>query len=72
MRYGYTFAIGDIHGCIRPLRRMLTHIDAYASGGTVVFLGDYVDRGPDSKAVLDTLKRRPAGAGSRSRATTRI
>jgi serine/threonine protein phosphatase 1 len=51
----YTFAIGDIHGCISPLRRMLTHINAYAASGTVVFLGDYVDRGPDSKAVLDTL-----------------
>lgn len=58
----YTFAIGDIHGCISPLRRMLARIGAYASGGTVVFLGDYVDRGPDSKAVLDTLtEEAPAG-----------
>lgn len=51
----YTFAIGDIHGCIDPLTRMLERIEAYASEGTVVFLGDYVDRGPDSKAVLDRL-----------------
>ena len=51
----YTFAIGDIHGCIDPLDRMLDRIEAYASGGTVVFLGDYVDRGPDSKSVLDRI-----------------
>ena len=51
----YTFAIGDIHGCVDPLNRMLDGIEAYASGGTIVFLGDYVDRGPDSKGVLDGL-----------------
>ena len=51
----YTFAIGDIHGCIDPLDRMLDRIEAYASEGTVVFLGDYVDRGPDSKGVLDRI-----------------
>jgi serine/threonine protein phosphatase 1 len=51
----YTFAIGDIHGCIGPMKRMLSRIEAYASQGTVVFLGDYIDRGPDSQAVLETL-----------------
>lgn len=51
----YTFAIGDIHGCIDPMRRLLSRIQAYAKGGTVVFLGDYVDRGPDSKSVVDLL-----------------
>ncbi|KQV66223.1 metallophosphoesterase family protein [Rhizobium sp. Root1220] len=51
----HTFAIGDIHGCIEPLNRLLDRIDAYASGGTVVFLGDYVDRGPDSRAVVARL-----------------
>lgn len=49
----YTFAVGDIHGCIDPLERMLSRIETYASGGTVVFVGDYIDRGPDSKSVLD-------------------
>jgi len=51
----YTFAIGDIHGCIDPLKRLLANIAAYASGGTVVFLGDYVDRGPDSRSVVERL-----------------
>ncbi|MGO7869318.1 metallophosphoesterase family protein [Rhizobium leguminosarum] len=51
----YTFAIGDIHGCIDPLKRMIDRIEAYASEGIVVFVGDYVDRGPDSKSVLDRI-----------------
>jgi serine/threonine protein phosphatase 1 len=52
---GYTFAIGDIHGCINPLNRLLARIETFAAEGTIVFLGDYVDRGPDSRAVLDRL-----------------
>ncbi|MGR9373362.1 metallophosphoesterase family protein [Rhizobium leguminosarum] len=57
----YTFAIGDIHGCIDPLNRMIDRVEAYASEGTVVFLGDYVDRGPDSKSVLDRIIAGPSG-----------
>ncbi|MGQ3215136.1 MAG: metallophosphoesterase family protein, partial [Shinella sp.] len=56
----YTFAVGDIHGCIDPLNRLLARIDAYAASGTVVFLGDYIDRGPDSSAVLDRLMAGPS------------
>ncbi|MBY3225495.1 serine/threonine protein phosphatase [Rhizobium laguerreae] len=56
----YTFAIGDIHGCIDPLNRMIDRIEAYASEGTVVFVGDYVDRGPDSKSVLDRIIAGPS------------
>ncbi|MGO8099520.1 metallophosphoesterase family protein [Rhizobium leguminosarum] len=58
----YTFAIGDIHGCIDPLNRMIDRIAAYAPGGTVVFVGDYVDRGPDSKSVLDRIIAGPSGS----------
>ncbi len=58
----YTFAIGDIHGCVGPLKRMLSRVEAYAPEGTIVFLGDYVDRGPDSKGVIDMLmEAAPAG-----------
>ncbi|MBY5457905.1 serine/threonine protein phosphatase [Rhizobium leguminosarum] len=56
----YTFAIGDIHGCIDPLNRMIDRVEAYASEGTVVFLGDYIDRGPDSKSVLDRIIAGPS------------
>ena len=45
--------IGDIHGHVGPLRSLLEYIDDLVD--TVVFLGDYVDRGPDSAQVIDTL-----------------
>ncbi|UWU16137.1 metallophosphoesterase family protein [Rhizobium sullae] len=59
----FTFAVGDIHGCLEPLREMLDRIRAYARAGTVVFIGDYIDRGPDSKGVIDLLMN---GSGSQS------
>ena len=47
-----TLAIGDVHGCLAPLRR-LWEVVAPSPIDHVVFLGDYVDRGPDSKGVVD-------------------
>jgi serine/threonine protein phosphatase 1 len=49
-------AIGDIHGCLPALRSVL---DAIAPGtdDTIVTLGDYIDRGPDSRGVIDCLIR---------------
>jgi len=53
------YAIGDIHGRYDLLRLLLTKIDADAENfegrAVLVFLGDYVDRGPQSKDVLDFL-----------------
>lgn len=54
------FAIGDIHGYPDALRDMLRKIDQYiqhnpAKKIEIVFLGDYVNRGPGSKEVLDIL-----------------
>lgn len=52
-------AIGDIHGCDAQLSCMLDEIDAAGlSGETVVFLGDAIDRGPQSAQVLDRLFER--------------
>ncbi len=48
------FAIGDVHGCSRELAALLAKIDP-GPRDTVVFLGDYVDRGPDSKGVVDLI-----------------
>ena len=50
------YAIGDIHGQKGQLDRVLQLVEN--DGGKdaqIVFLGDYTDRGPDSRAVLDTL-----------------
>lgn len=51
---GRLFAIGDIHGCVEELSLLLESIPATA-GDTVVFIGDYIDRGPDSRGVITTL-----------------
>jgi len=48
------FAIGDVHGCATELRLLLNKLPLTPES-TVVFLGDYVDRGPQSKEVIDTV-----------------
>ena len=52
---GRTFAIGDIHGEPDHLCRLLARFPPLDSGDTVVCLGDYLDRGPRSKEVVDFL-----------------
>jgi serine/threonine protein phosphatase 1 len=49
-----TIAIGDIHGCSAALAALLQAIDPQPTD-TLITLGDYVDRGIDSKGVLDQL-----------------
>jgi serine/threonine protein phosphatase 1 len=60
------YAIGDIHGHLGLLKAAHGRIAADMAlhgAGTVVHLGDLVDRGPDSRASLDTFKRgRPRAA----------
>jgi len=45
--------VGDIHGDARRLDALLARIDL--GNRELVFVGDYVDRGPDSRSVLNTL-----------------
>lgn len=47
-------AIGDIHGCFDALSTLIETV-APSSDDIIVTLGDYVDRGPDSRAVLDLI-----------------
>lgn len=48
------FVIGDIHGCDKALRTLLECI-APTPDDEVIFLGDYVDRGPNSRGVIDQI-----------------
>lgn len=47
-------AIGDIHGCAKTLDLLLETL-APTEDDRLIFIGDYVDRGPDSKGVIDRL-----------------
>ena len=51
-----TIAIGDIHGNLAALTDLLDQLlpDA-VEGDVIVFLGDYVDRGPDAKGCIDAI-----------------
>jgi len=51
---GRLIAIGDIHGCREALRTVLDEV-APGTDDVVITLGDHVDRGPDSKGVIDDL-----------------
>ena len=48
------FAIGDIHGCKRTFQKLLEEINIRKSD-TIFCIGDYIDRGPDSKGVIDLI-----------------
>lgn len=48
------YAIGDIHGCLTALKTIFQQ-EWIQKSDTVIFLGDYIDRGPNSKGVLDWL-----------------
>ena len=50
---GNLYAIGDIHGTANALEELLTLVNP-GPADTVVTLGDYVDRGPDTPAVFET------------------
>lgn len=48
------FAIADIHGCDDELRALLQRLPLHRDS-QVIFLGDYIDRGPNSRGVVDTI-----------------
>lgn len=49
-----TFAIGDVHGCNKMLIALLKEINPQPDD-TIIFLGDLIDRGDDSKGVIETI-----------------
>ncbi len=55
---GRTYVIGDLHGCPTEPAILLKHLETVEGlneNDNIVFLGDYIDRGPDSKGVVDIL-----------------
>ncbi len=57
------YAVGDIHGCYHLLKGVLEKIDKDMQkrpdieNTSLIFLGDYIDRGPDSKKVIDEFTK---------------
>lgn len=49
-----TLAISDIHGCLDALQTLWKALDPQPEDH-IIFVGDYVDRGPDSKGVVDFI-----------------
>jgi serine/threonine protein phosphatase 1 len=54
---GRRFVIGDIHGCNQTLQELIWDKIKLTHKDQLFFLGDFVDRGPDSKGVLDTIRQ---------------
>lgn len=52
------YVVGDIHGCHDELIELYHKIDEHSNGDfRMIFVGDYVDRGPDSKKVVDFVMK---------------
>lgn len=49
------YIIGDIHGCSNTTKALVEQVLKPEKGDTLVFVGDYIDRGSNSKAVVDYL-----------------
>jgi serine/threonine protein phosphatase 1 len=62
-----TYAIGDIHGSLDKLERLMLQCERDAAGqpATFVFLGDYIDRGPQSSGVVAYLIEMQSRFGER-------
>jgi serine/threonine protein phosphatase 1 len=49
------FIVGDIHGCLNPLKTLMETIDWRPDQDRLIFIGDYIDRGENSKGVVDYI-----------------
>lgn len=50
-----TFVVGDVHGCLHMLLRLLDTVPWRPGRDGLIFVGDCIDRGPDSKGVVDCI-----------------
>ena len=51
------YAVGDVHGCLGLLEQLLDEVQPDLANDTLIFMGDYIDRGPDSRKVVDYVLR---------------
>lgn len=56
-RLGRDFVVGDVHGCFTELRQLLEQVVFDGSRDRLLSVGDLVDRGPESRQVLEWLAR---------------
>ncbi len=49
------FAISDIHGCVKTFKKLVLKVLGLSKEDTLYLLGDYVNKGPDSKGVIDFI-----------------
>lgn len=54
---GKIFAVGDIHGCLSKLETLMKRLPFNPEKDLVVFLGDYINRGAETRQVIDFLLR---------------
>ncbi len=50
-----TFIVGDIHGCSNMLKDLVDKIEWNPNSDSLIFIGDYIDRGDDAKGVVDYI-----------------
>lgn len=55
MSEGKIFIVGDVHGCLEMLQRLIDKIEWNPSNDRLIFIGDYIDRGENSKGVVDFI-----------------
>ncbi len=60
---GRTFVVGDIHGDLEALRTLVAKMPKLEPEDTLVFLGDYIDRGPHSAEVVEVVRGIERNAG---------
>ena len=51
-----SIVIGDIHGDLGALDRLLARLPRLTAGDSLIFLGDYLDRGPDARGVIERVR----------------
>ncbi|MES2298904.1 MAG: symmetrical bis(5'-nucleosyl)-tetraphosphatase [Pseudomonadota bacterium] len=60
-----TYAIGDLQGCAQEAQRLLAAIEAAAPGARIIFVGDLINRGPDSLGALRAVAALQQASGGR-------